>query len=285
MRFVVVYNLCSGNALPPNELRRAFKRAGHSVEAMFDITHGLGILTPYLNQQDIAIAGYGGDGTMVSIAEKLIGSNAIFSPLPGGTLNHFTKDLGIAQDLDIALASLHNSPIKRIDIASVNDRVFLNNSSIGLYPSSLQLRDEMQRKNTNKWIAAIIASFKSFIRYQSFYVDINGERFKTPFVFIGNNDYKLENRFIGSRKTLDAGILSVYSVAASSRWSLFVILLRAIIGKVKAIDEVKIWKTDTTTIRTSQKFVRISRDGEHERVETPLVYRIHPKSLTVIGSS
>ena len=221
---------------------------------------------------------------MATIAEKLAGTSMLFAPLPGGTLNHFTKDIGIAQNMKEAISALASSKPRLIDIATVNDRVFLNNSSIGLYPSTLQMRDEMQRKRTSKWIAAIIASFKAFIRYRSYTVEINGERFRTPFVFVGNNDYELENRLIGNRKRLDGGILSVYSVSASDRFSLLLIFTKALFGKVKVIDEIKMWKTDRLIIRTPYRSIRISRDGEHERINTPLIYNINPKSLYVIGS-
>lgn len=61
-----------------------------------------------------------------------------------GTLNHFTKDLDIPQDVDEALARLRRLKPHTIDIASVNDMMFINNSSIGLYPASLRSRSMSQ---------------------------------------------------------------------------------------------------------------------------------------------
>lgn len=286
MKVVLVYNLHSGRALTLDNLKKSFQNAHIEIVDSFVVNRNIrSLLRPYLSKKGIVIAAYGGDGTLSRVASAIANTECIFAPLPGGTLNHFTKDLGIEQNLDTALHALKNSKPQTIDIACVNGRSFINNSSIGLYPSTLQMRDEMTRKFIGKWPAAVIASFKAFWRYDPYTVTINGETFRTPFVFVGNNDYRLEHHLIGYRKHLDKGILSVYTVVATGRINLLGVFIRAVFHLLEGTDEVKMWKTSHVTIHTKRPQVRISRDGEHETIESPLRYKVMPNALKVIGAS
>lgn len=286
MQVVLVHNPHSGTTLPTEELKRHFADGDIEIVKDFGIDSNLADnLSPYLDQTDIVIAAYGGDGTQSAVASVLSGTDTVMAPLAGGTLNHFTKDLGIDQDLDTALATLANAKPRTIDLAMVNNRHIINNSSVGLYPSALQMRDEMTKKSIGKWPAAVIATAKAFWRYRSYSVTVDDEAFRTPFVFVGNNDYRLEQRLIGDRTHLDEGILSVYAVATAGRRSFVKIFLRALLGQLESTDEVKIWKTKELIIETKKPRVRVSRDGEHEIIESPLRYKIIPGGLKIVGGS
>lgn len=284
MNVVLVYNSKSGSAIGLNKLKERFSAAGITLTASHALQSGIDeVLRPYTQTKDTVIAAYGGDGTQSAVAGILAGTQAVMAPLPGGTLNHFTKDLGINQDLDTAINELTSAKPRSIDIAMVNNRYVINNSSVGLYPSTLQMRDEMTKQSISKWPAAIMASVKAFWRYRLYTVTINNETFRTPFVFIGNDDYQLEDQLIGNRVRLDEGILSVYAIAATGRRSLVKVFLRALLRQLKSTDEVKIWKTDQLTIETKKSRIRISRDGEHEVIESPLRYKIIPGGLRIVG--
>lgn len=285
MEVVLVHNPRSGTALAVTELDEHFIDAGITIVDHVSIGPNLEKdLAPYLNQTKVAIAVYGGDGTQSAVATLAINKPVSIAPLAGGTLNHFVKDLGISSELDQALHSLDKQQPRKIDVATVNDIVIINNSSIGLYPSALQMRDEMTRKRIGKWPSAIIASIKAFWRYKSYDISIKGESFRSPFVFVGNNDYSIEDSIIGDRDRIDQGVLSVYAIESSGRHKLLWIILLTILGRMKSTNEVKIWKTDSVTIRTKMSSVRVARDGEHETMNTPLEYRIHKSALTIIGS-
>jgi diacylglycerol kinase family enzyme len=284
MKVVIVYNPRSGSAIPIRELVRKFKDASIEVVKTIKIEDIATGLRRY-HDQNITVVGYGGDGTLNQVAGELLNSKLLFAPLAGGTLNHFTKDLGISQDLDEAIADIKNTTPRRIDVACVNDKVILNNSSIGLYPSSLQMRDEITRKQIGKWPAAVIASGKAFWHYRSYTVTIDGETFKTPFLLVGNNDYRIEQLLIGERKHLNEHILSVYAVVGASRLSLFRIFSKAILRQLESTNEMKIWKAQSLTVHTKRPRIRISRDGEHEKTMTPLEYKIIPDALRIVGGA
>jgi len=66
--------------------------------------------------------------------------------LPLGSLNHFARDLNIPADLDKAIAVIAARRTRAVDVGSVNDRVFVNNASIGVYPSIVEAREELRRR-------------------------------------------------------------------------------------------------------------------------------------------
>lgn len=283
MQIVLVHNPASGSALPTKELTGYFESSGIKVIKVVDVTKNpKAQLKPYLNKKQTIIAAYGGDGTLNSVADILVGSSALFAPLPGGTLNHFTKDLGISQDLATAIKNLKKAKKHRVDVASVNDEIFLNNSGIGLYPLMLSARDDMQKKRISKWLAAVMSGIRVFARYRRYKVVVDGKTFKTPFVFVGNNDYGLENQLIGDRKRLDEGILSVYAVSSAKRRDFLKVLGYIIIGRRPSKRHMKLWKTKSITIQARRAKLRVSRDGEHEIMSTPLEYKIISGALNVL---
>ena len=81
----------------------------------------------------IVVAG-GGDGTVNAVASHLAGSDIALGVLPLGTLNHFAKDARIPLELEAAVRTIATGRRVPMDAAEVNGRLFINNSSIGLYP-------------------------------------------------------------------------------------------------------------------------------------------------------
>src|SRR5690348_14182800 len=76
----------------------------------------------------------GGDGTISAAASALAGTDTKLGILPLGTLNHFARDLDIPTDLDEAAKLIASGKDRRVDIGEMDERVFINNSAIGLYP-------------------------------------------------------------------------------------------------------------------------------------------------------
>ena len=90
---------------------------------------------------DVVVAA-GGDGTISSVAAALIDTPVPLGILPVGTLNHFAKDLGLPLDLAGAVRTIMEGQRRRVDVGEVNGRIFVNNSSIGMYPVMVRDRDE-----------------------------------------------------------------------------------------------------------------------------------------------
>ncbi len=282
MKVILVHNSKSGSALSLTELKKKFHK--NNIEIEKDIKIGAGFekkLKPFLSQGKI-IAAIGGDGTISAVSGIVVGTKAVLAPLPGGTLNHFTKDLNISQDVDEAIANLQKAKQQKIDVAKVNDTVFINNSSLGLYPSSLKVREEAEDK-LGKWPAAIIGIAQAIIRYKTYDVTLGKKTFTTPFIFIGNNSYKISDFALTNRTLLCEGKLSIYITKANNRFALVKIFVHTATGRLHEADEFDSFSAKEVVVKThGEKEVNISHDGEVSKFKTPLSYKTVPKSLTIL---
>jgi diacylglycerol kinase family enzyme len=284
MKVVLVYNAKSGSIGDVDIIRHTFKNASIDIKAWIELDDNIEKnLQPFI-QADDNIAVIGGDGTISTIAGLLANTKAVLIPLPGGTLNHFTKDLGISQSLDEALKNSKLVKPQQIDVAKVNDKIFINNSSIGLYSTSLKIRKAFEG-NVGKLPATVIASIWAFIRFRTYIVEVDNETYHSPFIFIGNNRYDFKLPSSIERKELNKGNLTVFIANTTSRRRLFAIAFHALIGKSRYKDEFRILYKSSVTVKTHRTKVHVSCDGEITNMNTPLHYKIEPLSLWVISGT
>jgi YegS/Rv2252/BmrU family lipid kinase len=228
----------------------------------------------------------GGDGTLNAVAAALVDTDKSLGVLPLGTLNHFAKDLRIPLNLQAAVHTIIANHVAPVDVGEVNGRIFLNNSSLGLYPSLVHQREQKQKLGHGKWPAFIWAAFSVMRRYPFLDVrlSVDGREIssRTPFVFIGNNKYEMENFNIGGRARLDAGQLSLYFSHRTGRRGLVALGLRAVLGRVEKAEEFVAKLTTEVSIETRRSRIRVATDGEVTLMQPPLCYRIRPRALKVI---
>ncbi len=238
------------------------------------------------SESEVIVAG-GGDGTISSVAAIVSRTNKTFGVIALGTLNNFSKDLQIPHEIDDAIRVIAEGYTAEIDLAELNGRIFINNSSIGLYPRIVRNRVRQQeRLGRGKWWAAMWATLRMF-RLSPFLkvgIVLEGKFFlrKTPFVFVGNNQYEMEIYNIGRRSAMDKGKLSVYFLHRGGRLGVLILLLKTITGRVKQWRDFEEVLTETVSIQTRRKRLPVAFDGEVDTVDTPLQYKILPKALRVI---
>jgi len=232
------------------------------------------------------IVAAGGDGTVSSVAAEVIDSDKILGVLPLGTLNHFARDVGIPADLQQAARTLIAGHAIEVDAAEVNNRIFLNNSSLGLYPMIVREREKRQRLGFRKWPAFVWATIQALRRnpFLDVRLRIKGELLDrtTPFVFVGNNEYAMDLFNIGVRDRLDRGELSIYITHGTSRLKLIGLALRAVVGRLRNDKDFLALRSDEVKIQTARKRVRVAFDGEIDVMEAPLHYRVRSRALRVI---
>jgi diacylglycerol kinase family enzyme len=234
----------------------------------------------------VVVAG-GGDGTINAVASVMAGSGVDFGVLPLGTLNHFAKDLGIPLELDEAVRNVAEGRRIDVDVGEVNDRIFLNNSSLGLYPDIVRDREKQQhRLGRGKWPAAAWAAVAALRRFPFLDVGVavDGKQHarRTPFVFIGNNEYIMQGLSIGARERLDGGVLSLYVAQRPGRLGLVRFAWRALCGRLAQERDFDVMLSDKFDIKTRHRRLRVATDGEVTVMATPLRYRIRPAALAVI---
>lgn len=235
---------------------------------------------------DAVVAG-GGDGTISAAAGVLAGSGVPLGVLPLGTLNHFAKDLGLPLDLEGAVGVIADGAVRAVDVAEVNGRVFVNNSSIGLYAEMVADRERQQDdEGRGKWPALAVAGLRVLRRFPLRRLSIRGEGWarpcKTPFVFVGNNRYDLSLFNPGGRAALDRGELCLYVLDHRSPWGLLWLGVRAAVGRLDQERDFERMAVKDVEIRSDAHHLRVSLDGEVEKLRPPLRYRTRPKALHVL---
>jgi YegS/Rv2252/BmrU family lipid kinase len=234
---------------------------------------------------EMVVAG-GGDGTINLVASALIGSGKVLGVLPLGTLNHFAKDLRIPTDFEAAAQNLVSGSQVQVDVGEVNGRIFLNNSTLGLYPTLVREREKQQRLGWGRWPAFVWAAITALRRYPfvSVRVTVDGKPVttQTSFVFVGNNQYVMERLNIGTRERLDAGELSLYMARRTGRIGLIRLAIRALLGRLRDEKDFLAMSAQEVTVATKSSRARLAIDGEVDIQRTPLEYRIRTRSLTVV---
>ena len=236
-------------------------------------------------EAETIVAG-GGDGTVNAVAAAVAGTNKTLGVLPLGTLNHFARDLGIPLDLKGAAQAIISGHAIMIDVGEVNERIFVNNSSLGLYPHIVKHRETIQRLGHAKWPAAVWATLTVLRRYPFLEVRLSADgkefRTRTPFVFIGNNRYEMESFNIGRRARLDAGELSLYVTHHTGRLGLVRLALRALFKRLRKSEDFIATTFNEVWVETRHRRMRVATDGEVTVLETPLHYRVRAGALRVI---
>ncbi len=229
----------------------------------------------------------GGDGTINAVASVLVGSRCALGVLPLGTLNHFAKDLQIPLALDAAIAVIAAGHAIAVDTGEVNDRLFLNNSGLGMYPDIVRDREHQQRRlGRGKWLAFAAAAMDALRRYPFLTVRlcVDGRMHErhTPFIFIGNNVYSINGFTLGERTTLQAGLLSLYVAQRTSRIGLLRLALRSLFGRLEQARDFDAMTSTDLVIETRHRRLLVATDGEVSRMTTPLHYRTRPQALRVL---
>jgi diacylglycerol kinase family enzyme len=271
------------------EIRRGLADTG--VKSRVELLDGNGIVqrakTAAAKGVDLLIVG-GGDGSVSAAAGILAGTKTRLGILPLGTLNHFARDLGIPADPGEAAKLIAKGKARRIDVAEVNGRIFVNNSAIGLYPLMVIDRDQQRKRlGRSKRLAMLVASARTLARFNHYRLTLtvnqSQSRVDTPLLFVGNNDYRIDLRAPGRRESLEDGRLSVFVMRKKTRRSLVAASIRALFNRIRHDDMVRLEGVERLLVESRRIRLTISVDGEVERVSAPLDYRIRPRALTVIA--
>jgi len=293
MKILVILNSGAGKRSSPNaesqtaEIAAAFLAV--NVEAQVECPE-VPDLTAFTKQLMIshfdAVVAAGGDGTVSAVAAALVGTSTPLGILPLGTLNHLARDLSISSNLQEAARTIAEGHICEIDVGDVNGHIFVNNSSIGLYPQAVRKRDQqIIRLGRGKWPAMLDASLRVFLRFPLITIRLetpDGTLTQTtPFLFVGNNKYEMKFLRIGDRPSLESGELCVYLLKHTGRLAFLRILLMGILGLKYESDFAFILSREIQ-VQTRRRRFTVSADGQLLTLDTPLHYRILPKALRVL---
>jgi diacylglycerol kinase family enzyme len=288
----VIINARSGAGLAADaeaSIRTAFEANGLRADVFVLPAGGIAAMIDRLVAEGapLIVAG-GGDGTINLVAAQMMDTSSTLGVLPLGTLNHFARDLGIAFDIDAAVRVIAEQHAIVVDAGEVNGHIFLNNSSMGLYPRIIADREHARRHlGLGKWPALARATWIALRDPSSFnaVIRVDGEDLqrRTPFIFVGNNDYTLEGFSLGRRTRLDAGVLSLYVLRPKSTLGLLWLGFRALFGIGSQRQDFDSFQAAEFRVESQQPRIEVATDGELALLPTPVCYRIKSGALRVLA--
>ena len=237
---------------------------------------------------DVIVAG-GGDGTVLAVAEGLLGSDKTLAILPLGTLNGLARDLVLPLDVPTAVKTLPELEPRAIDVAEVNGRAFLHNVIIGLVPGIGVGREKIRGSGLWGKIAFTLFMIRRLARARriALALQLNGtdnvrvERLQT--LVVANNSYDQRFGRFMARRRLDRGRLTAYLIRNLRLGYALRLTVEMIMGTWGGDQVIEYEKVQQLTVVSKKSLLSVSMDGEVLMLETPLTFAVRPKSLNVLA--
>jgi YegS/Rv2252/BmrU family lipid kinase len=292
----VILNVGSGKPdakSQPESIRDAF--AAHGAEITLKVLNEGSRLVDEtkksLDEGYKTIVAGGGDGTICSVAQCLSAGKTIMGILPLGTFNYFARSLNIPPEIEAAAKVIvdgHSMPLR---VASVNDRMFLNNASLGVYPAILEKREEIYRRWGRSQIAAYWAVIETLLTLRrplrlKLTVDGKTQDVRTPLVFIVNNAFQLQQMSLKGTETIEAGELAMFIAPDTNRLGMIRLAVEVALGHAASAENFEMLGGKDIVIESTDRVKRnthtIAKDGERERMQGPFRVRVVQNALRVL---
>jgi diacylglycerol kinase family enzyme len=226
----------------------------------------------------------GGDGSQALVADVARRHDLPFVCVPAGTRNHFALDLGLdRENVAAALAAFGEAAERRIDLALLGDRVFVNNASLGVYATVVQ-----SPKYRDAKIATVAEQLPELLGPGAERFDLRfgrpdgAEHPPADIVLVSNGTYRLDSlNGFGSRERLDAGVLGIVTVSVDRAGDLPTLITAQITGRLAAFRGYHTWEAPEFVVNSGDALVDVGVDGESLRLPPPLRFRTLPGALRV----
>lgn len=241
-------------------------------------------------EQGATVVAAGGDGTINAVAHAVLGSGCTFGVLPMGTFNYFSRAHGIPEDLEPATRVLLDGRVHQVQVGVVNDRVFLVNASLGLYPQLLEDREAAKQQFGRSRVVAFASAFKTLLRshrvwrLQLRYDDV-AEHITTPTLFVGNNRLQLEQIGIAESASLASGHLVAVALRPVSPLGMLGLALRGslgVLGEAGNVVSVSFVDLVVSVRGRGTPRVKVATDGEVDWMRLPLRFRVAAETLPLL---
>jgi diacylglycerol kinase family enzyme len=197
----------------------------------------------------------GGDGSLASVAQVALERDVPFVCIPFGTRNHFARDAGLDRDDPLDALRAFTGSERHIDVGRADERLFLNNVSLGVYARLVHRREHHRRRRE---VFARLRAWTAVLTHRRMLgITIDGEPVQSRIVLVANNAYELDLPSLGARARLDEGKLHLYVPGNERAGERFVVDAAA--GCLEA-----------------------AVDGEPDVLRTPIEFRIEPRALRVL---
>ncbi len=241
-----------------------------------------------------AVVAAGGDGTINAVVQQVLPTGLPLGILPQGTFNYFGRQHGVSSDIEEAARSLLTAHIKSVQVGLINERAFIVNASMGLYPTLLQDREVFKQRFGRSRVVALFASLATMLRDHRDWVikltlDDTTHTIVTPTLFVGNNALQMEQIGIPEAPALQDGQLVAIAVKPLGKLAMLGLLLRGAAGQLGDADKVSSFAFSSLSVSPRRphrpKRLKVATDGEVIWMDTPLNFRPAPRPLRLLVPS
>ena len=242
------------------------------------------------------VVAVGGDGTINTVAQAAHAVGCAIGVVPQGTFNYFARTHGIPADPAQAVAVLLSAQPVPVRVAAINDRVFLVNASLGLYPDLLEDREAFKaRFGRSRWVA-LWAGAVTLLRAQRqlrLHIEL-GDRvrdLRTLTLFVGNNRLQLEQLGVaapvrGDSDTPEARLderITAVVLKPIGTLAMLRLMLHGAMGTLGEAHSVERFEFRHLVVRPGftgrRRGVKVAFDGEVTRMRAPLDFRVLDQPL------
>ena len=249
---------------------------------------------------DGIVVAAGGDGTIRTVAQRVLAAGLPFGVLPMGTFNYFARDNDVPQDplaaIEILMQSAQAGAERLVQVAQLNDQVFLVNASIGLYPKLLEDREVMKRRFGRSRLVAIWAALVSLVQRRTDMLlriehsggpgEHDADVLHACTLFVGNNTLQLQD--VG---LLDSGEaaqqLAVLVMPPAPLLQHMMLAARAMVGRLAGSDNMTHLSCARLIVeplaRAQRRQVKVAMDGETAWMKPPLVFHVSRRPLRLVA--
>jgi len=304
LQFVINAAAGSSTADSKRELiESALRAAGRGGELHFSQPARLAVVAQQAATEALAtrtaVVAVGGDGTVNTVAQAAHALGCPMGVVPQGTFNYFARTHGIAADPAEAVRLLLGWTPVPVQVAAINERVFLVNASLGLYPDLLEDREAYKaRFGRSRWVAFWAASATLLRAQRQLRLHIEQgasvRDVRTLVLFVGNNRLQLEHLGVhpqlnpagGPLHATDAGRITAVMLRPIGTLSMLRLMLHGALGTLGEAHSVEHFEFEHMVVRPTltpgRRGVKVAFDGEVARMRAPLDFRVLAKPLYLL---
>lgn len=229
----------------------------------------------------------GGDGTLTMVASHCCHHMIPMGIIPLGTFNYLAREMGVPMNPAEAATALVNGRRRTINVGFLNDRMFINNASFGLYTQIIRRREADKSRFGRFRIVALLSAIATLIRGQRRFairiVTPDGVHVRrTAMVFVCNNVFQLENIGLAQTECIRSGRLAVALLKPLQRFGAARLLLRGLTRTLNDEANLEQFCAQMFSVDSRRKKIDVVLDGEVTRCSTPLSFRVVHNALQIV---
>jgi diacylglycerol kinase family enzyme len=234
-----------------------------------------------------AVIAVGGDGSLNTVAQACHAAGCAMGVIPYGTFNYFARTHGVPTEPGAAARMLMQAEPRPVQVAAINERLFLVNASLGIYPELLQDREAFKaRFGRSRWVA-FLAACSTLLRAQRrlrLHIELGStvREVQTLTLFVGNNRLQLRQFGAEPADTLPGtpghGSMAALMLRPIGTLSMIGLMLHGAMGRLREAAGVEGFEFHRMRVRPrlapGHREIVVAFDGEVARMRTPIDIRV-----------